>query len=162
LLEGWLQVQLELRENPECEYVITGRIPSRLIGYLLLFVPYTKVSFPTSSTGKIRVWRVMAGLYALLSNKEVLQLYIICVFSILGNFFHPLFFGGCMVDALRMSKLMQCEYHPATYLLTSTCAIVNTFLAYMMHGYYTTRYEMLMYAYSPICAQIHAHALLLI
>jgi hypothetical protein len=102
-------VKLALRDNPLNEYTVSGHLPSRLLGLLLFFIPYTSVSFPTSSYGKVKIWRSMSVLVSLLQLQNIGLLYLICIFSFLGNVVHPLFFGGCMIDALRMSKLMQCK-----------------------------------------------------
>lgn len=108
IMSGWLYIKQGLRENPHNEFTFRGYVTSRIAfalnsSQLLGIKPAELVN----NTVTIKVNTTTAAVKYFLDQSDTAYFLSMLAFSLAGNLVSPLFFACCLMQVLRMSKLMQ-------------------------------------------------------
>ena len=108
IMYGWLYLKMGWRDNPTSEFEYHGYLSSRIVHSLnkigLLGVGNAEL---IGNSITINTWTITASMYYILERYDCLYYIALLTFSILGNFLSPLCFACCLMEILRLSKLMQ-------------------------------------------------------
>jgi hypothetical protein len=108
ILYGWLYVKQGLKNNPDNEFSINNFTASRTLMTLNRFGLIGREKAVVVGNGiKFRTWSVTAGIYYLLSKQDSWYYMTLLVFALVGYLVTPATYCICMVEVLRISKLMQ-------------------------------------------------------
>lgn len=108
IMYGWLTVNVGFRENPDCMTEINGYIPTR-IAILLnrLHIFGCKRAIVNGNSLKVKRWKVTLTVKYYFENKTTVYYSFLVLVVCLGKFRNELWFCLCLVEMLRISKLMQ-------------------------------------------------------
>lgn len=108
IMYGWLTVNVGFRENPECMTEINGYFPTRIALFLnRLHIFGCKRAIVNGNSLKVKRWKFTLSLKYYIENKTTTYYSFLVVVVCLGKFLNELWFCLCLVEMLRMSKLMQ-------------------------------------------------------
>jgi hypothetical protein len=108
VMYGWLYLKMGWRDNPANEFSYRGYMPSRIVrtlNRLGLFGVGRAELVGNSIT--VNVWTLTASLFHIFEHHDCIYYIALITFSCLGNLSSPLFFACCLMEILRLSKLMQ-------------------------------------------------------
>ena len=105
---GWLYIKMGLKSNESNEFVFHGYGLSRTVYYAnrcYLLGKWQSAEL-IGNRVTIQTWTFTAAMVHLLWHVDVLYFMALLLFSLLGNFVNSLFFALCLIEMLRLSKLM--------------------------------------------------------
>jgi hypothetical protein len=105
---GWLYVKMGFKSNENNQYEFHGYFISRFIRFLYYFGLLGRSGSLEvhQNNVTVQVWTMTAATVHLFSHAETIYFMALLIFSLLGNLRNPLFFALCLMEVLRLSKLM--------------------------------------------------------
>lgn len=108
ILYGWLYVKLGLKNNPEHEFSVNHFTISRtLLALNHVGLLGRERAVVNGNTIRVRVWAITAGIYHFFSRGQSWYYIFLLSFAFLGYFITPAMYAVCLMEVLRVSKLMQ-------------------------------------------------------